>query len=212
MQFRLHEQNLNLQDQNSHPDLWGRLLFLLVPYGLLLIVSFCFHRRSIESQIDFPIYPLPSLQSQTVIYTLVVFFLGFVGVYAEVENAWTAYHWILFAVACGLLALYVFLYQLPSRFTLFLTSIASVALAVDVQWLFIETEDMADGTTEIVIRNLVGAVGAWAVIYALLTIGQFLVYTVGINKAFQAACFFIVGTLLIAGIAFWNRTSYCGWD
>jgi hypothetical protein len=212
MHFRVHEQNFSVGDQNSHPDLWGRLLYLLVPYGLLLVVSFFFHRKSIESQIDFPIYPLPSLQSQTVIYTIVVVFLGFVGVYAEVEDAWTAFDWILFAVANALLALYVFLYQLPSRFTLFLAMLASIALAVDMQWLFIETADMADGTTEIVIRNFVGGVGAWALVYALITTGQFLVYTVGINKQFQAVCFFIAGILLIAGIAFWNKTSYCDWN
>jgi hypothetical protein len=212
MHFRVHEQNFNLSDQNSHPDLWGRILYLLLPYGLLLIVSFCFHRRAMESQIDFPIYPLPSLQSQNFIYYLVVISLGAVGIYAAVDNAWSAYDWILFSVANALLALYIFLYQIPSRFTLFLTTLASVALAVDIEWLFIETEDMADGTTNLVIRNLVGAVGAWAVIYALITSGQFLVHTVGINKKFQAICFFIAGVLLIGGIAYWNKTSHCEWN
>lgn len=212
MHFRLHEQNFNLNDQNSHPDLWGRLLYLIVPFGLLLIISFFFHRKSIESQLAFPIYPLPSLESQTLIYMLVVGFLGFVGIWAAVGDEWTAYDWILFSVANVLLALYVFFYQLTSRFTLFLTTIASVALAIDLEWLFIVTADMTDGLPGIVIRNFVGAVGAWALIYALLTLGQFLVYTVGINKKFQAVCFFVAGILLVAGIAYWNKAVYCNWN
>jgi hypothetical protein len=209
MYLRLHEQNFNLNDQNSHPDLWGRLLYLIVPYGVLLIISFFFHRKSIESQLAFPIYPLPSLESQTIIYVLVVGFLGFVGIWAAVGDVWTAYDWILFAVANVLLALYVFFYQLTSRFTLLLTTIASVALAIDVEWLFIQTDDMPDDLTGIVIRNFVGAVGAWALIYALLTFGQLLVHTIGINKKFQAVCFFISGVLLVAGIAYWNKVAHC---
>lgn len=210
--LRLHEQNFNLNDQNAHPDLWGRLLYLIVPYALLLIVSFCFHRKSIESQWAFPIYPLPSIQSQTIIYVVVVGCLGFVGIWAGVGDVWSAYDWILFAVACILLSLYVFLYQITSSFTLFLTTLASIALAVDLQWLFIVTADMADGTPGIVIRNFVGAVGAWALIYALLTLGQFLVHTIGINKKFQAVCFFVLGVLLVAGIAYWNKSTYCEWN
>lgn len=143
---------------------------------------------------------------------LVVGFLGFVGVWAALGNVWTAYDWILFAVANVLLALYVFFYQLTSRFTLFLTTIASLALAIDLEWLFIETADMADGIPGIVIRNFVGAVGAWALIYALLTMGQFLVHTLGINKKFQAVCFFVTGILLVAGIAYWNKTAHCEWN
>jgi hypothetical protein len=210
--LRLHEQNFNLNDQRSHPDLWGRLLYLIVPYVLLLIVSFCFYRKSIETQWSFPIYPLPSLQSQTAIYTIVVGCLGFVGIWAAVGDVWTAHDWILYAVANVLLSLYVFFYQLSSRFTLFLTTLASVALAICLQWMFIETADMAEGTPGIVIRNFVGAVGAWALIYALLTLGQFLVHTLGINKTFQAVCFFVSGVLLVAGIAYWNKTSYCHWN
>jgi hypothetical protein len=60
LQFRIHEQTFNLENQSSHPDLWGRLLYLIVPYVVLLIVSYCFHRKSVESQLTFPIYPLPS--------------------------------------------------------------------------------------------------------------------------------------------------------
>lgn len=71
---------------------------------------------------------------------------------------------------------------------------------------------MGDGVGDLIVRNLVGAVGAWALIYALLTIGQFLVYTVGINKKFQAICFFIAGILLLGGIAYWNKSSYCEWN
>lgn len=139
-------------------------------------------------------------------------FLGLVGIYAAVGDYWTAYDWILFSVGSVLLALYVFLYQLTSRFTLFLTSFVSVALAVDLQWLFIETTGMGDAFGEKLIRNFVGAVGAWALIYALLTLGQLFVHTIGVNKTFQAIAFFIAGILLIGGIAYWNKTSYCQWD
>jgi tryptophan-rich sensory protein len=65
--------------------------------------------------------------------------------------------------------------------------------------------------SDFIIRNFVGAVGAWAVIYTLITLGQFLVYTIGVNKTFQAVCFFIAGILLIVGIALWNRHSYSTW-
>lgn len=212
LKFRIHEANFNINDQNSHPDLYARLLYLIVPYALLLIISFCFHRKSIESQITFPIYPLPSLQSQTFIYYAVVIFLGLVGVYAAVGDYWTAYDWILYSAANILLSLYVFLYQCTSKFTLLLTTLASLALAIDLQWLFIETTDMGQTFGDVIIRNFVGAVGAWAVIYALLTMGQFFVYTIGINKKFQSICFFISAILLIAGIAFWNKTSYCEWN
>lgn len=57
---------------------------------------------------------------------------------------WTAYDWILYAVANILLSAYVFLYQVISRFTLFLTSVAAVLLAVNLQWLFIKTSDMGE--------------------------------------------------------------------
>lgn len=212
LQFRIHESSINSADQGYHPDLWGRLLYLIVPYAVLLVVSFIFHRKSIESQIAFPIYPLPTLHPQTIIYYLVVAFLGVIGIFAALGDLWTAYDWILYLVANILVALYIFLYQLTSRFTLFLTSIVAVALAIDVQWLFIETSSMQNGFSNLVVRNLVGAVGAWAMIYALLTVGQFLVYTVGFNKTFQAICFFIAGILLLGGISFWNKSSYCEWD
>jgi hypothetical protein len=142
----------------------------------------------------------------------VIILFGVVGIYAAVGDLWSAYDWILYAVANILLAVYVFLYQCPSRFTLFVATLAALALAIDLQWLFIQTKDMTDGTGDLIIRNFVGAVGAWAIIYTLLTMGQFFVHTLGINKTFQAICFFILGILLIAGIAYWNKSSYCQWN
>lgn len=137
--------------------------------------------------------------------------MGIIGVYITFGNYWTAYDWILYAVANILLSVYVFLYQVNVRFTLLLTSIAALLLAVNLQWLFIETSDMGERNEEVIIRNLIGAVGAWGLIYALMTIGQFFVHTIGFNKTFQSIGFFIAGILLLFGIAFWNKKSYCGW-
>ena len=209
--YRIHAANLNLNDQNVHPDLVGRLLYFLVSYIILLVVSYLYHRKSVASQLAFPIYPLPNENPQLVIYYLVVLFLGVIGAYVTFGNYWAAADWILYAVANVLLALYVILYQLTSRFTLFLTSIAATLLAVDLQWLFIETADMTAGNDEIVVRNFIGAVGAWGLIYALLTLGQFVVHTIGVNKYFQSVGFFIAGILLVAGIAFWNKSKFSGW-
>lgn len=144
-------------------------------------------------------------------YTIVVIFLGVVGLYSAVNGHWSAYDWILYSSANILLALYVLLYQFTSRFTLFLTSIAAILLAISLQWLFIETADMNAGNDQIIIRNFIGAVGAWGLIYALITLGQFFVYTIGFNKKFQSICFFIGGILLLVGIGYWNKSSYCSW-
>lgn len=211
LQYRIHSASLNLSDQNEHPDLVGRLLYFLVSYILLLVVSYLYHRKSVASQLAFPIYPLPNENPQLIIYYLVVLFLGVIGAYVAFGNYWTAAEWILYAVANVLLSLYVILYQLTSRFTLFLTSIAATLLAVDLQWLFIATADMTSGNDEVVVRNFIGAVGAWGLIYALLTLGQLVVHTIGVNKKFQAICFFIIGILLLVGIASWNKASYSGW-
>lgn len=202
---------MNFNDQALHPDLAGRILYFAITYVVLILVSIFFHQKSVTAQLSFPIYPLPSEGPQNIIYYTVVVFMGVIGVYNTFGNYWTTYDWILYAVANILLSLYVFLYQVTSRFTLFLTSIAALLLAVNLQWLFIKTSDMGEKNEEIVIRNLIGAVGAWGLIYAVMTIGQFLVHTVGFNKKFQSIGFFIAGFLLLFGIAYWNRTSYCGW-
>lgn len=199
---------MNWDNQKAHPDLIGRILFFAVPYVFLLIVSFFFHRKSVDAQFKFPIYPLPSRLAQDFIYFIVVAFLGAVGIYACVGDLLDTYSWILFAVGCLLLALYVFLYQFENGCTLLLTTIAAFALAVDLEWLFIETASMKDGTGDLIVRNFIGAVGAWGLIYFLITLGQFLVYTIGINKTFQAIAFFISAILITFLIAFWNKNSY----
>jgi hypothetical protein len=147
MHLRLgsHLAELRLNDQNSHPDVVGRFLYFLASYILLLVVSFFFHRKSITAQLSFPIYPLPGVEPQNLIYYLVILFLGIIGAFSAIGNYWTAYDWILYAMANILLALYVFLYQLSSQFTLLITSIAAILLAIDLQWLFIETSDMNEG-------------------------------------------------------------------
>jgi len=208
LQFREH-----LISSNSHFDaptadsnqIVNILLYFALPYGILLIVSFCFHTKSVESQMAFPIWPLPSSGAQKLIYYVVVIALGVVGVYSVIGNYWGLHTWLLYAVGCVLLAAYVFIYTLTNRFTLFLTSILAVLLAVDMQWLFIETATMVqNGISDEIIRNIVGGVGAWAIIYALLTLGQLLV-SCGFNRKVQAILFFITAILAIGGIAFWNR-------
>jgi hypothetical protein len=212
MHFTVHQQEFSLSNQAAHPDLWGRIIFLAAPLALLVIISLCFHKKAMEAQAAYPIWPMPSACPQNFIYYILVLALGAIGIYACVEDAWSTYEWILYGAADILLALYVFFYQCTSRFTLLLTTAAAAALMIDAQWLFIVTADMADGLTNLVIRNLVGAVGAWAIIYTLLTLGQFLVYTLGVNKTCQTVCFFIAAVALIAGVALWNKLSYCEWE
>jgi hypothetical protein len=144
MFLRLHDPVMNIDDQASHPDLAGRLLYFIPTYLLLLVVSFFFHRKSVTAQLSYPIYPLANEGPQNYIYYTLIAFLGVIGVYMTFGDYWTAYDWILYAVVNILLSVYVFLYQVTSRFTLFLTSIAAVLLAVNLQWLFIKTSDMGE--------------------------------------------------------------------
>lgn len=203
---------MNFNDQNVHPDQFGRILYFTLSYLFLLIISYLYYNRSVESQLTFPIYPLPGYESQKVIYILVVIFMGLVGIQVVFGDFWTAYNWILYSCANALIALYIFLYQMTSRITLLLTTLAAVAVAVDLQWLFIESSNMGESTQDLIIRNLLGAVGAWGLIFALITLGQLFVHTVGFNKKFQSALFFIVSILLVAGIAYWNKSTYCAWN
>lgn len=212
LQFRIHEQNMNFQDQGVHPDLIGRILYFTATYLFLLIISYLYYSKSVESQLTFPIYPLPGYESQKIIYILVVIFMGVVGIQVVIGDIWTAYNWILYSAANILIGLYIFLYQLTSRLTLLLTTLAAIALAVDLQWLFIESSNMGESTQDLIIRNLLGAVGAWGLIFALITLGQLFVHTIGFNKKFQSYLFFIVSILLVAGIAYWNKSSYCAWN
>jgi hypothetical protein len=138
--------------------------------------------------------------------------MGLVGIQVVLGDFWTAYNWILYSCANALIGLYIFLYQITNRLTLLLTTLAAVALAVDLQWLFIESSNMGESTQDLIIRNLLGAVGAWGLIFALITLGQLFVHTVGFNKKFQSTLFFIVSILLVAGIAYWNKSKYCAWS
>ena len=200
-----------MQAANLSARLIDILLYFALPYGVLLVISFCFHTKSVEQQMAFPIWPLPSAGPQKLIYYVAVIALGIIGVYVLIGNYWAASTWILYAVGCLLLAGYVFIYSLTNRFTLFLASGIAVALAVDMEWLFIETRSMnQNGISDQIIRNLVGGIGAWAVIYALLTLGQLFV-SLGFNRKVQAVLFFILGILAIGLIAYWNRTSYAEW-
>jgi hypothetical protein len=157
----------------------------------------------------FPIWPLPSSPAQKLIYYVVVIALGIIGVYVLVGNYWGANTWILYSVGCLLLAGYVFIYAINSKFTLFLASGIAVALAVDMQWLFIETRGMTqNGISDQIIRNMVGGIGAWAFIYALLTLGQLFVAVLGFNRKCQTYLFFIFGVVGIGLIAYWNRKEY----
>lgn len=139
IQFREHylTEDYHLQANNSSSRIVDILLYFALPYGILLVISFIFHTRSVQSQITFQIWPLPSQGSQKLIYYIVVVALGIIGVYVLIGNYWSASTWILYSVGCLLLAGYVFLYTLTNRFTLFLTSGIAVALAVVMQWLFI---------------------------------------------------------------------------
>jgi len=67
-----------------------------------------------------------------------------------------------------------------------------------------------NGISDQIIRNLVGGIGAWALIYALLTLGQLFV-SLGFNRKIQTILFFILGILGVALIAYWNRQEYAGW-
>jgi hypothetical protein len=203
---------MNFNDQNVHPDQIGRILYFAATYLALLIISYLYYNRSVESQLTFPIYPLPGFESQRVIYILVVIFMGLVGIQVVIGNFWTAYSWILYSCGNVLIGIYIFLYQLTSRFTLLITTVAAIALAVDLQWLFIQSSNMGESTQDLIIRNLLGAVGAWGLIFFLITMGQLFVHTVGINKKIQSVLFFIVSILLVAGIAYWNKNSYCIWS
>lgn len=203
---------MNFNDQNVHPDQLGRILYFAISYLFLLIISYLYYNRSVESQLTFPIYPLPGYESQKMIYILVVIFMGLVGIQVVLGDFWTAYNWILYSCANALIGLYIFLYQLTNRLTLLLTTLAAVALAVDLQWLFIESSNMGESAQDLIIRNLLGAVGAWGLIFALITLGQLFVHTVGFNKKFQSTLFFIVSILLVAGIAYWNKSKYCAWS
>lgn len=138
--------------------------------------------------------------------------MGLIGIQVVFGDFWTAYNWILYSCANALIALYIFLYQMTSRITLLLTALAAVAVAVDLQWLFIESSNMGESTQDLIIRNLLGAVGAWGLIFALITLGQLFVHTIGIHKKVQSFLFFIVSILLVAGIAYWNKSTYCAWS
>jgi len=138
--------------------------------------------------------------------------MGLVGIQVVLGDFWIAYNWILYSCANVLIGLYIFVYQLTSRLTLLITTVAAVALAVDLQWLFIESSNMGESTQDLIIRNLLGAVGAWGLIWALITLGQLFVHTVGFNIKFQSTLFFIVSVLLVAVIAYWNKNSYCAWN
>jgi len=84
-----------------------------------------------------PLWPFPSTGAQKLIYYVVVAALGAIGLYVVIGNYWGNSSWLLYAIGCALLAAYVFIYTLTSRFTFFLTTIVAVLLAVDMQWLFI---------------------------------------------------------------------------
>ena len=64
-----------------------------------------------------------------------------------------------------------------------------------------------NGISDQIIRNMVGGIGAWAIIYALLTLGQLFV-SCGFNRKIQTILFFIVGIVGIALIAYRNRKEY----
>jgi hypothetical protein len=81
---------MNFNDQNVHPDQIGRILYFAATYLALLIISYLYYNRSVESQLTFPIYPLPGFESQRVIYILVVIFMGLVGIQVVIGNFWTA--------------------------------------------------------------------------------------------------------------------------
>ena len=213
IQFRQHylTEDFHLQAQDTGQTLMNILLYFGMPYGVLLLISFCFHTKSVESQMAFPIWPLPSSGAQKLIYYVAVIALGIIGIYVLIGNYWGLSTWLLYAVGCLLLAGYVFIYTLTNRFTLFLASGLAVALAVDMQWLFIDTRTMTqNGISDQIIRNLVGGIGAWALIYALLTLGQLFV-SLGFNRKIQTILFFILGILGVALIAYWNRQEYAGW-
>jgi hypothetical protein len=74
---------------------------------------------------------------QRIIYIFLLVFLFTTGLYVALGNYWTAYAWVLYAVANFLLSLYIFLYQTGKGFTLVLTAIAGVLLAIDLHWLYV---------------------------------------------------------------------------
>jgi hypothetical protein len=160
----------------------------------------------------FSIYPLPSDFFQKVIYFVVLAFIAATGIYVLLGDYWTAYAWILFAVSNILITLYIFLYQLGNKFALFLTALDAIALGVALQWLFIETAGMQSGFNNLVIRNFVGAVEAWGIFYALITIGQVIVHELSFGKKCQAIFFYILGILFLVLLTLWNKSKYAQWN
>jgi len=160
----------------------------------------------------FSIYPLPAATSQKIIYFFVLGFLAAIGIYVLLGDYWTTYAWILFAVANILIALYIILYQIGNGFPLFLTAIASIALGVVFQWLFIETASLNSDYDDLIIRNFVGAVEAWGIFYALITVGQVLVHDLSFSKKCQSIFFYIVGILFLILLTLWNKQTYAQWN
>jgi D-alanyl-lipoteichoic acid acyltransferase DltB (MBOAT superfamily) len=71
---------------------------------------------------------------------------------------------------------------------------------------------MQVGFSDLLVRNLVGAVEAWAIIFALTTIGQVFVYDMGFHKKCQVFVFYISALLILGGLVVWNQAGHANFE
>jgi hypothetical protein len=55
------------------------------------------------------------------------------------------------------------------------------------------------------IRNLIGVVLSWGIIWSMMSLGQWFVHDLGMNKDRQAILFFISTFGVLVGCVFWNH-------
>lgn len=179
---------------------------------MVLAVSFTFYHKHVDSQSTYSVSSLPARHHQNPLYYVVIICLGLAGLFAAVGDYWSTHAWVLYFFANLFLALFVFIYQLGSRFALFIAMLVSVILAFNLEWLFIESGHIQDEAVDLFIRNMIGVVGAWTLLFCLLTMGQFFVHSVGMDRKFQSICYFIAGIGMLLFIAIWNTSFYSTWS
>jgi hypothetical protein len=111
---------------------------------------------------------------------------------------------LLYFISNLLIGLSIFLYQTGKPYTLILNVVATLALLVTMYMLYSETWNGW------VMKNLVGAVLGWAVIGALMSLGQWAVVDLKMERNLQAIIFFFLAAFSILSFAIWNRYDGAG--
>lgn len=154
------------------------------------------------------LYSIPySLNERTrkIVLACAVVVQGTVGALAVGLGKWTLIEWFSYIFSSGLLAGFIWVYQINQRHALIGATGIIAFLAFYTQKIFYHISHQEHQGNTLVLSIWVGVLEGWAMVWMLYTLGQWVTYEFKrLSDRIQTAVFFLLSLLVVVGLVLVN--------